>query len=589
MRRMVRANWLPASAAMLAGVGVGWCIPLEQAGPLLGGVGKRNTTSASSSKRAGASPVETAKVVHGVDSMSEASSAASPDQLESDFRRLWEASVRAEDKDIDREVQALMKLAVVDPYRAVSLAMKLEGSKRKDLLLRLLESMKTTSQHALRALLENPGWKSEWQVVNAIFENLAKVDPRLAWEEATRDGRTFADITVFSIASEWGVRAPGDAVAFAGSIADRELRKRFTDAVFGKWIATKTDDFIAWYRSLPDPTAWTEEVPWQSIRVKTKEQFLAVADVCPARLAHPQFDGQSAFDGVFKQPEHQEDYLAWVSSIPDEEKRTTALTSLAKAILNWNPEDALPLLASVKDENARTQITSAAAAWRAMTSPAEGVAFADALEGNARALALRSAIATWAESDPAGAAAYMVTRPQDFTFDGTRTDALRDQMDSVVGEWAKHDPLAAASFALAQKEADMAKGVEERANYGLRAAMNSWVSQDAYAASAWVTSMPAGRMRDMAAEALAGAAMNIEPIHALGWAMSIGDAEISAASIRECVTSWTWRDAQSAGEWVKTARIDEALRSELSAVVAKRTNSRGPTSSVSGMDKTVFY
>ena len=503
--------------------------------------------------------------------------------------RLWQLANQAGDKDIDRELQALMKLAEVDPYRAVSLAMKLEGPNAAKMVVRLIESMKLTSQHALRALLENPKWKSDWSVVTTVFENLAKIDPRMAWEEATKDGRPFGERVVFSVASEWGARAPRDALAFSTSISDRELRKRFMDAVFGKWIGTKMDDFLVWFRSLPDPTAWSDAIPWQTVQVKTKDEFLAFAGVSPAALANPQFDGQSAFDGLFRQPGRKDDYLAWASSIPDEAKRTAALTSLAKAMLNWNPEDALALLPSVEDANARTKITSATAAWRAMNSPADGVAFADSLEGNARALALRSVVSTWAESDPAGAAAFIVTRPHDIGFDGTQTGELRDQMDRVVRKWAEHDPLAAASFALAQKEAGVAAYVSQDFNYGLRSAMSEWVGQDAYAASAWVINMPPGRTRDIAADALAGAAMNLEPISALGWAMSISDPDMRETSIQDCVMSWTWRDVKSAGEWVKTARIDEKLRSDLSAMVAKRAGSHRYTSSVSGLDKTVFY
>ena len=514
---------------------------------------------------------------------------ASPAELEAEFLRLWQLAGKAGGKDIDREVEAIMKLAVLDPYRAVSLAMKLEGPNAKTLLMRLIGSMKTTSQRALRALMENPKWTNDWQTVDAIFENLAKADPRMAWEEATKDGRPFGDKAVFSIASEWAARAPRDAVSFAGAIVDRELRKGFTDAVFGKWIGEKTDDFIAWFRSLSDPSAWAEVIPWQNVEVKTKEQFLALADVCPGQLAHPQFDGQSAFDGFFKNPARKDDYLAWAGAISDEAKRETALTSLAKAMLNWTPEDALSLLSSVKNATARTQITSAVAAHRALNSPAEGVAFADSLEGGARALALRSVLSTWSESDPAGAAAFIVTRPRDFGFDGTQTGEMRDQMDRVVRKWAEHDPQAAASFALAQKEGGVAAGVAQSFNYGLRSAMGAWVNQDAYAASAWVTNMPQGRARDIAADALAGAAMTLEPNGALGWAMSISDPEMRATSIRDCVTSWTWRDVRSAGEWVKTARIDETLRSELTAMVAKRAGDRYPTSSIGGLDKTVFY
>ena len=198
-------------------------------------------------------------------------------------------------------------------------------------------------------------------------------------------------------------------------------------------------------------------------------------------------------------------------------------------------------------------------------------------------------ISTWAESDPAAAAAFIVTRPQDFGFDGTQTGELRDQMDRVVNKWAKNDPLTAASFALAQKEAGVTAGVAQNYNYGLRSAMSTWVNQDAYAASAWVTNMPPGRSRDIAADALAGAAMFVDPTVGLGWAMSIGDAKMRETSVRDCVTSWTWRDARSAGEWVKTAPVSDALRVELTAAVAKRAGASAPTSSMGYMDKTVFY
>lgn len=582
---MKRESLFLCLASLAAGCLVGWIIPLRVSGEWLKESEAKNEVAA---RRASVELANGGVANPAANTAANSQSSASAADLEAGFLRLWQIANQAGDKSIDRELQAIMKLAMVDPYRAVALAMKLTGPNAQELVVRLIKSMKTTSQHALRALLENPKWNNNWQVVNAIFENLAAVDPRMAWEEATKDGRTFGSDVIYTVVTEWGLRAPMDAVAYASSIADRDLRKRFSDVVFGRWMQSKTDDFLAWFRSLPDPAAWSDVIPWQMVEVKTKEQFLALAAVSPAQLANPQFDGQSPFDGFFKQPARKDDYLAWASSIPDEAKRTTALTSLAKAMLNWNPEDALPLLSAVTDANTRTQITSAAAAWRTLNSPAEGVAFADSLEGNARGLALRSVISTWAESDPAAAAAFIVTRPQDFGFDGTQTGELRDQMDRVVSKWAKHDPLAAASFALAQKEAGVTAGIAQNNNYGLRSAMSTWVNQDAYAASAWVTNMEPGRARDIAADALAGAAMNLEPASALGWAMSIGDAEMRETSVRDCVTSWTWRDAKSAGEWVKTAPIGEPLRAELTTVVTKRLGVPGPTSSMGYVDKTVF-
>lgn len=570
---MTRSHWLLGSLSALFGLVVGRIVPIS------------NPTSIEARPTQGVL-AESARSGDAVELVRPAASGgvamtavASPDQLEADFRRLWDAAVKAGDKSIDLEVQAIMKLAAVDPYRAVSLAMKREGPESATLLLRLITSMKSTGHVALRALLENPKWKGEWAVVNVVFENLAKIDPRMAWEEATKDGRTFVGQASSVIAQAWADQSPREAVAFAMTLGDRTQRKNFADAVFTRWMNAKLDDFAAWLRALPERGEWDAVIPWSNATAATPAQFLELSALSPERLPNPRFEGESAFDGIFKKPEKKDDYLAWIGALPEGVKRDAAITSLAKAMLDWNPEDSLPLLASLKDVNAQTQITSAVAAYRTTSSPVDGVAFADSLQGQARSLALRSVVSTWAEFDPAGAAAFIASRPNE----------VSGEMDGVMRQWSKHEPQAAASFALAQKEAGVAAGVANQVNYGLRTAMSTWVNKDAYAASAWVTNMPPGRTRDIATDALAGAAMSVEPEGALGWAMSIGDSELRAHCIRDCITSWSWRDATSAQAWLNGAVIDDDLRATLTAKVKEREGNAYPLSSMSDGKRTVFY
>lgn len=579
---MTRSHWLLALVSTLGGIGVGQFVPLSRVpthstaatGPTSAGRSRQSKISAVNSNKANPA--------------SQSSAPVSAAQLESDFRRLWQAAKSGSKADFEKALKAAQRSADADGYRAMKVAMSSDGPKAGDLVAGLAAYMKGTAHLALRALLENPKWKSEWSVVDAIFENLAKLDPRLAWEEATKDGRTLGAPASSAIGKAWADKAPHEAVAFAQTIADQKLRRQLSDAIFVQWMHAKPDDFVIWLRALPDRREWDRVIPWQEMIAATEAEFLDLAAAVPEHLPQPRFDGESAFDGFFKKPEKEAEYLAWVKALPEGAKRDTALSSLAKAMLIWNPEGSLPLLSSVKDAAAQTQITSAVAACRASMLPTEGVAFADSLQGNARTLALRSAVSTWAEFDPAGAAAFIVTRPDDFGFVGTRTDQLRDQLDDVVRKWAKHEPQGAASFALAQKEAGVAAGVADQMNYGLRSAMSAWVDQDAYAASAWVMNMPQGRTRDIATDALAGAAMSVEPEGALGWAMSIGDAELRAQCIRDCVGSWSFRDARGAQGWVQSAAIDDAERAKLSALVQERSKFRS-TSSIHDGQKTVFY
>lgn len=83
--------------------------------------------------------------------------------------------------------------------------------------------------------------------------------------------------------------------------------------------------------------------------------------------------------------------------------------------------------------------------------------------------------------------------------------------------------------------------------------------------------------------------MSVEPEGALGWAMSIGDAELRAHCIRDCITSWSWRDAKSAQAWLNSAPIDDTLRATLTAKVKEREGHQYPLNSISDGKRTVFY
>ncbi|MBX7210822.1 MAG: hypothetical protein K1X78_21120 [Verrucomicrobiaceae bacterium] len=194
--------------SVAAGLVFGCVVPLAPFASRTGPLPEKGTAASKADSRAEAAraadrPLAASAGAAAGSPVASAPAAGSADELEARFLADWEAARKSGDKDIDREVQALMKLAAVDPCRAVSLAMKLDGPNATTLLVRLLESMKKTSHHALRALLENPRWQGEWQVVDTIFTNLAEVDPRMAWEEATKDGRTFANHVVFGIGQEW--------------------------------------------------------------------------------------------------------------------------------------------------------------------------------------------------------------------------------------------------------------------------------------------------------------------------------------------------------------------------------------------------
>lgn len=577
---MTPPRCLIALFALLAGIGAGWVVPLTET--VRGFVNARSSAPPRAGRRD--MPPDEAKTTAGAKTTGNPTSAppptsSSPDELEAEFLRLWSDARKNGDKDIDRELMALMKLAAVDPYRAVTIAMKLDGPKASDLIAQLIRSMKTASQHALRALLENPKWQRDYGIVGAVFSPLAKIDPRMAWEEATKPGRSFGSMAEYEVGSEWAKKAPREGVAYAAGIVDREQSKQLAGTIFREWMKAKPGDFIAWLRDQTDRASWAELIPWGNMAANTREQFQALSALLPDKLPNPQFDGQSVFDGFFKKADMKDDYVAWIQAMPEGAARDAAGASLAKAMLGWNPDDALAMLPSVRDANVQTQITSAVAAWRATTNPQAGLAFAESLKDEAaRTLALRSVVSTWAETDPAGAAGFIATR----------WDQLEGELFSVVSKWSEHDPQGAAAFALGQKVSGVTAGVAEKFDYGLRSAMGNWVKGDAYGASAWVLAMEPGLSRDIATDALAGAAMRVEPEGAIGWALTVSDPELRAKTLRDCVNTWSYSDPSRASAWVQSAPIDDELRKKLLGnIQATRKQRIGGSSSYS--DKVIIY
>ena len=452
-----------------------------------------------------------------------------------------------------------------DAARTISLVMSQKGPRTGPLLAAFVNSLdRTHLRLAMDAFLKREDLWQDWELPAAIFERLAEVDPRGAWQDATMPGR-FIHSAVRSVASGWTKRDPREALAFAEGIVHPAHRNVFTQTVLNEWAHADTGAFLSWFAASPDRDRLMDLVQWPGVKPKSEDDLRRMVEIVPPEVWSDEPSGfQVHYDSA-----GWGDRVAWIQKLAPGAARDALMRHAAAALRARDPEAALALLPEIKDAEASQSITSTVAAFRAAASPLEGLAFAESVEGDrARMLARRSALDTWALSDPRAAALWALDH----------TDPKHGiELGSVGSLWAENDPEGASAFALEAAGRTGAQGTAGQAM--LKEVLREWVEHDAYGASLWVSQMPEGAGRNNSMSALANAAASTSPEAALSWAMAITDTAVRDETIAACLDRWGWRNPGAATGWLDAASLDEAvkqpLREKLSTIVRSATGSRG--------------
>lgn len=383
-------------------------------------------------------------------------------------------------------------------------------------------------------------------VINTVLMRLAADDPKRVMAMADDpDYAQFRQTALTSAVSAWG--------------------RRDFNAAFEYSIAAKSPaDQLSMLHALNESAS-----PSQRLKL------LDVADKFPPSVAKNIYNS-ALNDNWFGSSTDPQSILARVSSPAMKEE-------LTKDIINGHgtsTKDGMELFARLQPVSQTAQQASRLAGRLAQSSPSDAIHWAEGLSSaDLRKSAVTSAVQTWSFSDPeaAGAKAASLTDP------AQREAALRavagtwgGRNEQAALQWAESLPAADRSAALGSlvqnsmnSSPEQARKLYERFASGLDAeaaaktenkavarslaasltqnnphdaiewsrglapgpAQNEayagiaekWASYDATAASQWLTGLPHGEGRDLAADKLVSVIARDDPDSAWEWALSISD------------------------------------------------------------------
>ncbi|NBB79944.1 MAG: hypothetical protein GVY36_10950 [Verrucomicrobia bacterium] len=281
--------------------------------------------------------------------------------------------------------------------------------------------------------------------------------------------------------------------------------------------------------------------------------------------------------------EDSESALLWLESNAQGIARFETLHSGIELWAERSPERAAEWVDGMANDGSKAAAAESLAATWAQADPQLAAEWVRGLApGPIRRQAAAAMTETWARQDPQAASVWALTEAE---FNGN-TELLQIAVES----YTEQDPTAAEAFlremaAATDATAVLASHIKARASLDPSAAaawlesipasdpidspenarhlMQVWAESDSIAASEWLSRQPAGPQRDAAIEGFSETIQSFEPAAAATWASAIADPRRRVSRLREHITEWSRNDPQAAAEWIQTAELAPALRTEL--------------------------
>lgn len=170
----------------------------------------------------------------------------------------------------------------------------------------------------------------------------------------------------------------------------------------------------------------------------------------------------------------------------------------------------------------------------------------------------RELVSEWADFDPAGAAAYVLSFGD---------DASTQMKTALIDRWAQDDPAAAAAWLSNLSTDDPAYA---RATAQIT---REWTRYDLTASSEWLNSLPASPELDRAVATYTFRAAEEDPATAMSWAESINNDRTRNRMIQQVAANWKEEDAEGFTEYLDNSDLSNKEREELES--AKSWHPRG--------------
>ena len=476
--------------------------------------------------------------------------------------------------------ETLSGMGTSDPARALKLAGE-DGQSRQDSYMvgSLMQAWVGKDRNAAIAAVEAlPQGEFRTGVVSQIAQTFAAQDgtAALAWAAGLKNSAESSAV-INSVLQRLATEDPKRVMAMADDPKFAQYRQTALASAVSAWGRR---DFNAAFDFTLSSKSPSEQLTMlhalnENATPTQRRKLLDVADTLPPSVAKNIY--QAALnDYYFGSKSDPQSILDRVSSPAMKEELTKDI------IGNYGTsvKDGMELFAKLQPVSQTTQQASRLANRLAWSSPTEAMKWAEGLSSaDLRKSAITSAVQTWSYSDPeaAGAKAASLTDP------AQREAALRavagtwgGRNEQAALQWAESLPAADRSSALSslvqnamQSSPEQARKLYERFASGLDAeaaaktenkgvarslaasltqnnpqeaiawsqalapgpAQNEayagiaekWAAYDATAASQWLTALPQGDGRDLAADRLVSVIARDDPDSAWQWALSISD------------------------------------------------------------------
>ncbi len=228
--------------------------------------------------------------------------------------------------------------------------------------------------------------------------------------------------------------------------------------------------------------------------------------------------------------------LAWADSLQGREKND-ALSAVVREVAAKDPAKAAEMAAAM-DPDARGDAYQAIARQWGASNFSDAESWIRSLPADQQDAAMAEAIAGLSLENPELAGQKALSMP-----DG---DEREDAISIAAGNWARTNPAEAANWV-------MGTGSEDAQRRAMRDIMPTWTAQNDAAALEFVTSQPAGDVRDSAAQAYVWSNRNGDPATVVRVAESITDDGDRMRTVGMAAARWMQQDPSAAGSYIQSS------------------------------------
>ncbi len=375
----------------------------------------------------------------------------------------------------------------------------------------------------------------------------------------------FRTNAMYNVLNELVQSDPKATIAYLDSLPAGSTRDRFTQYAVSEWSRTDPQAAMDWTENTLTGQAYDKSMA--GILQTVGENNPAEAAAYLAKLSDPAVEN-IAIPQLASQWAQSDikSALAWVQSLPASlgDTRLQAFNNVMNSWINGDPASAAAYLATIPDDpNFKRLANQVAGSW-ASVDPKAALAWGESLPpGPGRDNAVGSAVSTLARYDPQSAWAYAQQMPPG---SGTvQTEA------NILATWSSQDPARAAAH-LSDLPADTVRDDQPTGTIRDAATLqvvNNWLKQDPHAASEWIDALPPSDARDQAVVAMIGVEGKNDLPTAFQWAASIGSETSRNSQMEKVVTQWAKTDPAGAVTSVQATPMSDGERAALLNYIQK--------------------